>query len=235
MIDSRGAGSPATLARYHTVWYGPLVARYAEWVAAGREALLADGAPGVRIDKLAARLGATKGSFYHHFDGAAGFRRALLADLEELHVRRFVDAVEAHGGTARERLEHLMELVLASDAREPGGRLEVALRAWAAQDADAHETQARIDRVRADYLAALWAEIAAESGSDASDDAAFDAEAAAWLVHTALVGSRHLVPALDTAALRRVFALVLQLHPEETDHGPPPDLQQPDTPRPDTR
>ena len=183
-------------------------------MAAGREALLADGAPGVRIDKLAARLGATKGSFYHHFDGAAAYRRALLADLEHLHVQRFVDAVEAGGGTPRERLERLMELVLAADAREPGGRLEVAVRAWAAQDADARETQARIDRVRADYLRELWAEIA-----DAAPVAGFDAEAAAWLVHTALVGSRHLVPALDTAALRRVFALVLRLRPEETDHG----------------
>ena len=53
--------------------------------------LAAEGAAGVRIDRIAARLGLSKGSFHHHFAGADGYKRDLLAHYEALSV----DAVES--------------------------------------------------------------------------------------------------------------------------------------------
>lgn len=180
------------------------VATREEWLAAGRATLIADGAPGVRIDKLAARLGATKGSFYHHFRSARGFKLALLDDVETRNTRRQVDAVEAEALPPRRRLERLVELVLpAGDTTGDAARLEVALRAWAHQDTDVHAYQERIDATRCDYLGRVWAEL----------DPSADAEAAGRLIYGVLIGGRHLVPSLDDAAIRRVYRLLLDLAP----------------------
>lgn len=48
---------------------GPRFHREA-WLAAALDVLAEEGQAKLRIDKLAGDLGVTKGSFYHHFDGA---------------------------------------------------------------------------------------------------------------------------------------------------------------------
>jgi AcrR family transcriptional regulator len=173
-------------------------------LATGRSVLISDGAPGVRIDAMAARLGATKGSFYHHFGSARGFKLALLEDMEIRHTRRQVEAVETDGLPPRARLERLVDLVLppGSDGDE-AARLEVALRAWAHQDPDVHAYQERVDAARCRYLGRLWAEI----------DPSADPDDAGRLVYSVLVGGRHLVPSLDDAAIRRTYRLLLDLVP----------------------
>lgn len=65
-----------------------------EWLAAGLRALIAEGAPGVKIDKLSDALGASKGSYYHHFGGARAFKLALLDQFEAANTTRYIDAME---------------------------------------------------------------------------------------------------------------------------------------------
>ena len=65
------------------------------WLDEGLRTLADEGAPALRIDRLAGRLGLSKGSFYHHFDGMAGYKDALLAHFEREHTSRFIDAVES--------------------------------------------------------------------------------------------------------------------------------------------
>ena len=49
-----------------------------DWIEAGYAILADDGLPAVKIDRLCARLGVTKGSFYWHFSDIAGYRAALI-------------------------------------------------------------------------------------------------------------------------------------------------------------
>ena len=63
------------------------------WLDAGLEMLARDGAPGVTIERLTAQLGLSKGSYYHHFKGAAGFRTALLEQFEAQFTTRLIDTV----------------------------------------------------------------------------------------------------------------------------------------------
>lgn len=60
----------------------------AQWVAAGLESLRQGGVGAVRVERLAARLGITKGSFYWHFRN----RGDLLDALLEYWAREMTDA-----------------------------------------------------------------------------------------------------------------------------------------------
>ncbi len=157
-----------------------------DWLDEGLKVLAAHGAPAVTIERLAERLGLSKGSFYHHFKGMSGFRTALLAHFEAEYTTRYIEKAEQASG---DKLHALLEFVYASGG---GPELEIAMRAWALQDAEAREIQARVDRTRAGYLA------------DVCDDA--ELAQALYLVY---VGASQVVPPLKPAELRRALEFTL--------------------------
>jgi AcrR family transcriptional regulator len=170
----------------------------ARWLDEGLAVLADVGAPGLRVERLAARLGVTKGSFYHHFESTAAYRRALLEHHAERHTLRFIDEVEAvRSAGPRAQLRRLMELV------ESGSddRIEIAVRAWAAQDDDAYDAQRRIDAMRVDYVFDLCAAIVPDR------QRARDLARAQYLL---LIGAEHVVPPLGAAELRRLWDLMME-------------------------
>lgn len=127
-----------------------------DWTRAGLDALAAGGEGAIRVDPLAARLGVTKGSFHHHFRGAADLRRAVLAAHEGAQlelVRRVRDEVADIDASAA--LDRLGELI----GRLPDDRLERAVRSWAAVDPAAADVQARVDEARLTAIEALWLQV----------------------------------------------------------------------------
>lgn len=70
------------------------------WLNEGLKVLAEEGAAGIRIDRIAARLHLSKGSFHHHFDGAEGYKKALLAHFEQLSIRTLENAIAEVGATA---------------------------------------------------------------------------------------------------------------------------------------
>jgi AcrR family transcriptional regulator len=174
------------------------------WLHEGLTVLAELGAPALRIDRLAERLGMTKGSFYHHFDGLAAYKTELLTYFGELSTMRYIEAAELVPNLgARERLSRLMTLVLRAPDNE--GKLEIAFRAWAQQDSDVHETQRRIDATRIDYVRDLC------RGLGLPPRRALDM---ARVIYTVLIGSGHIVPPMELAELRRLWMLTLEVLPE---------------------
>lgn len=157
-----------------------------DWLDAGLVLLAERGAPSVTIERLAERLGLSKGSFYHHFKGISGYRTALLAHFESERTTRFMEQAEAASG---DRLSTLLKLVLAPG---PGLGLEIAIRAWALQDAEARAVQERVDRTRVAYL------------TEISGDA--DLAEALYLI---VVGAGQVVPPLPGRRLKSMLELVL--------------------------
>lgn len=113
--------------------------------------LAESGIAGLTIESLSGRLGLSKGSFYHHFDGMSGYRRALLEYFEERESQDFIERANAAPEPAGERrLRYMVADVMASEGGRP--RLENAVRAWASGDPVARVYLDRIDRARVDFM-----------------------------------------------------------------------------------
>ncbi|WP_433225354.1 TetR/AcrR family transcriptional regulator [Microtetraspora malaysiensis] len=179
------------------------MARRQDWLEAGLTVLSEKGAPALTIERLCGRLDLTKGSFYHHFTGMAGFKTVLLAHFAAEYTTRYIDQVERSGGSPLARLERLLTLVLAEE--DERSRVEIALRAWAAQDGEVRATQERVDALRLDYLRSLWREA---GGAEA------DAVPMARLLYLVLIGAGQVVPPVAAGDLREVYELTMRLAPD---------------------
>ncbi|HEX2567499.1 MAG TPA: TetR/AcrR family transcriptional regulator [Burkholderiales bacterium] len=124
------------------------------WMAAGLEALRKGGVAGVRIERLAADLGISKGSFYWHFRDREHLLQALLdywsREMTELEFERIRGLPPRLG----ERL-----LALARDVLEKGmGRYDPPIRAWARSHRGVAATVEEVDRRRVRALTQLFEE-----------------------------------------------------------------------------
>jgi AcrR family transcriptional regulator len=175
------------------------------WLDEGLRVLADEGAAGVRIDRIAARLGLSKGSFHHHFAGADGYKRDLLAHYESLTVGALESAIEEVGDASVSAVLGALTALVRADG--PGlyrPELDVAVRAWATSDADVREVQQRIDTVRIDALTRVWR----HARPDADD-----ARLSALLPYLVAVGAAVVVPAVPEDDLRRLYELLLPLVP----------------------
>ncbi|MCK6068299.1 MULTISPECIES: TetR/AcrR family transcriptional regulator [Microbacterium] len=186
------------------------------WLDEGLRVLAEEGAAGLRIDRVAARIGLSKGSFHHHFDGAEAYKRAVLECFEHLCIDALDDAIAGQGDSdadagPREILARLTALIQPHDAGLYRPQLEVAVRAWATTDAEARTVQARVDEARVRALQSVWRPLV---HSDAQ------AHAAALLPYLVAVGGAMAMPPVGAEELQGVFELLLPLVPDAP--GPAP-------------
>ena len=102
----------------------------------GLTVLREDGPEAIAADKLAKRLGVSRGSFYWHFKSAAGFESALLAAWEERWTTRLIETVSR-------------------SADGPRGRLRLLIQATAGLDADVYSAAKRMARRRPEHAAVM--------------------------------------------------------------------------------
>ncbi|CAM3434477.1 TetR/AcrR family transcriptional regulator [Occultella aeris] len=177
------------------------------WLDEGIRVLAQEGAAGVRIDRIAARLGLSKGSFHHHFDGADGYKRDLLARFERLSIDQLDRAIVEAGPTsdARSILSRLTALIEPREAGLYRPELDVAVRAWSASDPEVRAAQARIDEARLAALQRVWRPYV-------TTDA--EARTAALLPYLLAVGASVVSPPVAADELRGLFETLLPLVPE---------------------
>jgi AcrR family transcriptional regulator len=177
------------------------------WLDEGLRVLVEEGAAGVRIDRIAARLGLSKGSFHHHFDGADGYKRDLLAYFERLSIESLDRAITDAAAEldARTVVRHLTGLIQPTPAGLYRPELDVAIRAWSYSDPEVRAVQTRIDAARLAALERVWRPYV-----ETEDQARI----AALLPYLLAVGASMVSPPIDADELRRVFEVLLPLVPE---------------------
>lgn len=168
-----------------------------EWIDAGLLAIAEHGVDAVRVERLAAALGVTKGSFYWHFKDRNALLAALLEAWKARATNDIIAQVEAKGGDSAARLRTLFTMVTQLD-----GRLDRSIRAWAAQNANARTALEQVDRRRLDYLESLFLGLAFSPA---------EASARAWLVYHALVGQ--LMNGLPATQRKRLAELLDVVYP----------------------
>jgi AcrR family transcriptional regulator len=167
-----------------------------QWLRAGLEALRKSGVAAVRVERLAADLEITKGSFYWHFRD----RGELLDSLLEFWSLEMTDAeferIQALRGGLSQRL-----LALAEDVLEKGmGRYDPAIRAWARTDRKVAAAVGRVDRRRLRALARLFRENGIGAG---------EARTRSRLFYTFLLGEPQVrAPAREPGELQRMARIL---------------------------
>ena len=170
------------------------------------EALADEGPGGLKIDRLVRRVGLTKGSFFHHFPGAAAYQTALLERLE-------VDATAALDEASASRpamdphqvLEELTGRIGRPDTGLWRPELEIALRAWSFTDDEVRQTQSRIDQQRLAALEAIWQRLEPDQQQ---------ARIKALLPYLVAVGASMSSVVVDAGELQQVYRLLVPLIPE---------------------
>jgi AcrR family transcriptional regulator len=160
---------------------------------AGLEALRKGGVAGVRVERLAAEVGLTKGSFYWHFRDRGELLEALLDYwAREMTEAEFERIREVKGGLARQLA------VLAEDVLDKGmGRYDPAVRGWARTDRKVAAAVAQVDRRRVRALTNLFEEAGFAAG---------EAGARARLFYTFLLGEPQVrAPARESGELKRII------------------------------
>jgi AcrR family transcriptional regulator len=117
-----------------------------DWVEAALEAIAEGGLAAVAVVPLAARLGATKGSFYWHFRSREALIEAALATWEQTTTSAVIAEIDAVADDPRRQLRFLFKRVTELAARD---RIELALLATAdhpiVRPVVDHVTRRRID------------------------------------------------------------------------------------------
>lgn len=168
------------------------------WLRAGFEALERHGHEAVSAQSLARRLKVTRGSFYHHFASRRDFVAALLQRWEHDYTRAVLAQAQAAGAPAAQ-MRHYIAL---AGQLHPGR--EVAIRAWAAKDAQVREALRRVEDLRLAFARAM-ARALLPGSTDGSEVETF-----AQLAYLGFIGLQQTGPH-DPQRFLRFFADLLAL------------------------
>jgi AcrR family transcriptional regulator len=99
------------------------------WLDAARQAFIEEGTAGVEVNKLAKRLGVTRGGFYWFFKNREQLLEELLAFWANTSTVLFDRILTAHGRNGLREYRALIDLWV--DEKEYDPRWDAAVRDWA--------------------------------------------------------------------------------------------------------
>jgi AcrR family transcriptional regulator len=164
----------------------------ADWTAAALEAIGQGGLAAVAVEPLAARLGATKGSFYWHFPNRDALIEVALQHWEADHTDAVIAQVEEQPDPLA-KLRTLISLVIESTSIPGADAIELAMLATADHPHVA-PVLARVTQRRLAYTAQLFEGLGLDP-QEAGDRALL--AVSAYLGHAQLA---HATPALVPAS-----------------------------------
>jgi AcrR family transcriptional regulator len=125
-----------------------------DWIRAAVEAIVEGGVSAVAVEPLALRLGATKGSFYHHFENRDALIVAALEDWERSETKAVIERLQLIPDPG----ERLRAVVAAALADRAGGVRDAAL-LGSANHPLVKPVVARVTSRRLTYMTQMYVEL----------------------------------------------------------------------------
>jgi AcrR family transcriptional regulator len=124
------------------------------WLDTARQALIEEGTAGVEINKLAKRLGSSRGGFYWFFKDRAQLLRELLDDWARTSTVLFERLLHGHASNGVE--EYLALIHLWIDENEYDPRWDGAVRDWARTSDAVRKVVHEVDQKRIAVLEQIF-------------------------------------------------------------------------------
>ena len=129
------------------------------WVDAAIEVLVASGVADLKIERLAAALGVSKGSFYWHFSNREDLLKRVLDEWSRVATFDVDERLHSGEPDPARRLLRFMQLPLSAKRATRMADLELAIMGWARRDRNAQAALEAVDRRRTANAHALLREI----------------------------------------------------------------------------
>jgi AcrR family transcriptional regulator len=123
-----------------------------DWIDFALTALAHEGFDALKADVLARKLGVSRGSFYWHFADLGAFHAHVIQHWKQVTTEAIIADIEHHESREK-RLDALLR-----HAFGRGALLEIRMRTWAENNAEAARALGDIDRQRRDYIEQLLVE-----------------------------------------------------------------------------
>lgn len=129
-----------------------------DWLEAGQERLRRGGLKALKLRTLAADLGVSTGSFYHHFADRQAYEQALADYFARVQIAGVIEDPAVLAMPPMERVRALVAFVLKNDL----SRLALAMRAWGESDVRARRAVRQHDDAVMGFLRTALAELGHE-------------------------------------------------------------------------
>jgi AcrR family transcriptional regulator len=126
-----------------------------DFLSRALEVLSREGDSELRVDRLVAALGVTKGSFYWHFEDRVDFVRSLAEFWARWSTDRVVEELGDVEGAPKALLRMLHEHV----NREHLARYDLVMRSWATHEPEVARMVESVDRTRLDFVGRLFQQL----------------------------------------------------------------------------
>ena len=124
-----------------------------DWLRTALDIFVAEGIDAVRITRLAADLGVTRGSFYWHFRNREDLITSLVSYWKDKNTAAITESM-AQATSLADGIFRFFETCIDAALFDP--RLDLALREWARRSASIHALVASEDQARIDALCAFY-------------------------------------------------------------------------------
>jgi AcrR family transcriptional regulator len=125
-----------------------------DWLAMARRMLIAEGVDRVKVERIAARLGVTRGGFYWHFKNRQALLDGLLREWERANTDAFIAAIQAAPPRLEDRILKLFTIWI--EAKEFDVGFEIAVRNWARTSKKVNRAVHRADARRLEFIQSLF-------------------------------------------------------------------------------
>lgn len=166
-----------------------------EWVQAALDVLRTEGHTVLSAERLARKLGVTRGSFYHHFANMDEFHMAVLQQWQNIHTDDIIFS-DTHPDPSRELarlIQHTLNMSMA---------LENGINAWAGANSRVAEFVAKVEKRRMDRLIEIYQAVCGDEEKG---------RRLAKIGYYGLLGAAHAVPRLSQEELRQLLMEVHEL------------------------